>query len=373
VKSGIRYQVYSIAETWRIIMLKTMIVGSLPRPTWLFPDSRVSALSWQLTDAALTEGQDDAVRLAVTDQEDAGLDILTDGEQRRRHYIWGFTEKLSGIDFGSMVKRLTRGGRYGLEIDVAQVTGPVRRQGPVFSQALRFLKQHTTQPVKVTLPGPMTTADTLADQHYGSQRSLAQDIARALNEEALELAEAGCDIVQFDEPCFNIFVDEVEEWGIDTLEMATKGVHAKTAVHICYGYGIPQVLSWKNNNTDWSHYGRTLPLLRTSSIDMISVECAASGVDPSVLGLAKGKDLMVGVIDVGTEQVETPETVADRIRTALPYVEPEHLYPCTDCGMVPRSRAAARGKMKALADGARLVRSELIEQYMKGIPRVGRP
>ena len=354
-------------------MLRTMIVGSLPRPTWLFPENLVSSLSWQLTDAALREGQDDAVRLAVADQVEAGLDILTDGEQRRRHYIWGFSEKLSGIDFEHMVKRLTRGGRYGIEIDVAQVTGPVRRPGPVFVEALRFLKQRTTQPVKVTLPGPMTTADTLADRHYGSQRSLAHDIALALNEEALELAEAGCDIVQFDEPCFNIFVDEVEEWGISTLETAAKGVQAKTAVHICYGYGIPQVLAWKNNNTDWSHYHHTLPLLRTSSIDMISVECAASGVDPSVLGLAKGKDLMVGVIDVGTEEIESQETVADRIRTALPYVDPEHLYPSTDCGMVPRSRAAARGKMKALTDGARLVRSELIQEYMKGIPRVGRP
>jgi 5-methyltetrahydropteroyltriglutamate--homocysteine methyltransferase len=354
-------------------MLKTMIVGSLPRPTWLAPPRQISSVAWLLEDERLQEGQDDAVHMAVMDQHNAGLDILTDGEQRRRHYIWGFTEKLSGIDFNNMVKKATRGGRYGTQIDVARVTGPVRRQGSVFLDALRFLKQHTSQPVKVTLPGPMTTADTFADEHYGDQKRLAQDIAQALNEEACELAENGCDIIQFDEPCFNIFLDEVEEWGIDALEVAAKGVQAKTAVHICYGYGVPQVLAWKTKNTDWSHYGRTLPLLRTSAIDMISVECAASGVDPSVLGLAKGKDLMVGVIDVGTEDVETPETVAARIRTALPYVEPDHMYPCTDCGMIPRSRTAARGKMKALADGARLVRSELIEQYMKGIPRVGRP
>ncbi len=354
-------------------MLKTMLVGSLPRPTWLSPPRQISSVSWLLEDTRLQEGQDDAVHLAVMDQHNAGLDILTDGEQRRRHYIWGFTEKLSGIDFGCMVKKETRGGRYGTQIDVARVTGPVRRQGSVFLEALRFLKQHTSQPVKVTLPGPMTTADTLADEHYGDQKQLAQDIAQALNEEASELAENGCDIIQFDEPCFNIFLDEVEEWGIDMLETAAKGVQAKTAVHICYGYGVPQVLAWKTNNTDWSHYGRTLPLLRTSAIDMISVECAASGVDPSVLGLARGKDLMVGVIDVGTEDVETPETVAARIRAALPHVEPDCLYPCTDCGMIPRSRTVARGKMKALADGARLVRSELIKKYMKGIPRIGRP
>ncbi len=354
-------------------MLRTMLVGSLPRPTWLFPPQQVSSLSWALDGPALQEGHDDAVRLAVGDQEEAGLDILTDGEQRRRHYIWGFSEQLSGIDFTIMVKRLTRGGRYGLEIDVARVTGPVRRQAAIFVEALSFLKRHTTRPVKVTLPGPMTTADTLADEHYGDRRQLAHDIAQALNQEAHELAANGCDIVQFDEPCFNIFVDEVEEWGLRTLETAAQGVRAKTAVHICYGYGVPQVLAWKNSNTDWSHYSRTLPLLRTSTLDMISVECAASGVDPSVLGLATGKDLMVGVIDVGTEHIETPHTVAARIRAALPYVEPERLYPCTDCGLVPRSRTAARGKLKALVDGTRLVRAELIDQEMKDIPRVGRP
>lgn len=354
-------------------MLKTMIVGSLPRPTWLAPPRQISSVGWRLEDEQLQEGQDDAVRMAVLDQHAAGLDILTDGEQRRRHYIWGFTENLSGIDFNKMVKKATRGGRYGTEINVARVVGRVRRKTPVFLDALRFLKRHTSLPVKVTLPGPMTTADTFADEYYTDQRHLAQDIATALNEEACELAENGCDIIQFDEPCFNIYVDEVEDWGVKTLEEAAKGVQAKTAVHICYGYGVPRVLAWKTKNTDWSHYERTLPLLRTSAIDLISVECAASGVDPSVLGLAKGKDLMVGVIDVGTEEVETPEAVAARIRTALSYVEPTHLYPSTDCGMIPRSRAAARGKMKALAEAARLVRSELIKQYMKDIPRVGRP
>ena len=239
------------------------------------------------------------------------------------------------------------------------MVGPLRRPKPILVDALRFLKRQTSKPVKVTLPGPMTTADTLADEHYGDRQTLAAEIARVLNEEALELAENGCDIVQFDEPCFNIYLDAVEDWGIRTLEAAAKGVRAKIAVHICYGYGIPLVVEWKSHNTDWSHYGRTLPLLRTSAIDMISVECAASGVDPSVLALARGKDLMVGVIDVGTEEIETPQTVASRIRTALHYVEPHHLYPCTDCGMIPRSRTAARGKMKALADGAWLVRSEL--------------
>ena len=227
--------------------------------------------------------------------------------------------------------------------------------------------------MKVTLPGPMTTADTLADEYYGEPRRLAADLAAVLNDEAHELAENGCDIIQFDEPCFNIYLDAVEEWGIATLEAAAEGIQAKAAVHICYGYGVPQVLAWKTTNTDWHHYHRTLPLLRTSTIGMISIECAASGVDPSVLELARGKDLMVGVIDVGTEDVETPVTVAERIRAALPYVAPDKLYPCTDCGMIPRSRRAARGKMKALADGARIVRTELASEMIAGIPRVGRP
>lgn len=339
-------------------MLQTMIVGSLPRPTWLVPPHRMY-VSWQLDEAGRAEGCDDAVVLAVADQERAGLHILTDGEQRRRHYIWGFCEGLSGLDFSRLVKIETRGNRYGVQLDAARVVGSIRRPTAILVDALRFLKQQTSKPVKVTLPGPMTTADTLADEHYGDRRTLAAEIAKVLNEEALELAENGCDIVQFDEPCFNIYLDAVEDWGIRTLEAAAKGVRAKIAVHICYGYGIPVVLEWKSRNTDWSHYGRTLPLLRTSAIDMISVECAASGVDPSVLALARGKDLMVGVVDVGTEEVETPQTVAARIRAALQYVEPQHLYPCTDCGMIPRSRTAARGKMKALADGAWLVRSEL--------------
>jgi 5-methyltetrahydropteroyltriglutamate--homocysteine methyltransferase len=316
-------------------------------------------VSWKLQDDTLRESQDDAVLLALADQEATGLNIVTDGEQRRRHYIWGFVEGLTGLDFSRLVEIETRGNRYGIKVRAARVVEQLRRPRSVLVEALRFMKQHTTKPVKVTLPGPMTIADTVADEYYGDRRKLAGELARLVNEEACELVENGCDVVQFDEPCFNIYLDAVEEWGIQALEQCAQGVQAKTAVHICYGYGIPAVVEWKSKNTDWGHYARTLPLLRTSTIDMISVECAASGVDPAVLAEAKGKDLMVGVIDVGTEEVETPETVAARIRTALQYVTPEHLYPCTDCGMIPRSRTAARGKMQALADGAWLVRAEL--------------
>src|SRR5215471_6215659 len=301
-------------------MLQTMIVGSLPRPTWFAPPNQMYVTP-KLEGDVLKEGQDDAVLLALADQEEAGLDIITDGEQRRRHYIWGFCEGVEGIDFSRLVKITTRGGRYGNQlVDAARVTGPVRRPRPILLDALRFLKRHATKPVKVTLPGPMTTTDTLADEHYRNRRALATDLAKVLNDEACELAEAGCDIVQFDEPCFNIYLDEVEEWGIAALEEATRGVRAagaRTAVHVCYGYGIPAVLAWKTTNTDWTHYHHTLPLLEDSSIDQISVECAASGVDPSVLSLAPSKEFMVGVIDVGTEDVETAEDVAGRIRAAL--------------------------------------------------------
>lgn len=338
-------------------VLQTMIVGSLPRPAWLAEPTMYA--QWRLAGDTLAEGQDDAVLLAIADQHQAGLKIVTDGEQRRRHYIWGFCEELDGIDYSRLVKIQTRGNRYGILVDAARVTGPLRRARSTMVSALRFLKHHTDRPVKVTLPGPMTTADTLADEYYGSRQALAMDLARLLNEEACELAENGCDIVQFDEPCFNIYLDEVEQWGISALERAAQNVRAKTAVHICYGYGVGPVLQWKSKNTDWTHYNRTLPLLRTSTISQISVECAASGVDPSVLALARGKDLMVGVIDVGTEVVETPETVAARIRTALQFVAPENLYPCTDCGMAPRLRMTARGKMRALEAGAALVRAEL--------------
>jgi 5-methyltetrahydropteroyltriglutamate--homocysteine methyltransferase len=230
----------------------------------------------------------------------------------------------------------------------------------VLLDALRYARARTARPLKVTLPGPMTIVDSVLDEHYrADERSLALRFADLLNAEARELAAAGADVVQFDEPCFNVYVDKVKAWGVAALERAMAGVAAKKAVHICYGYGTPAVLAWKRQNTDWGQYGATLPLLADSSVDQVSVECAASGVEPSVLAALRGKDVLLGVIDVGSEEVETPARVAERIRAALPYVAPEHLLPCTDCGMVPRSRAAAAGKMRALAAGAAIVRAEV--------------
>jgi 5-methyltetrahydropteroyltriglutamate--homocysteine methyltransferase len=206
----------------------------------------------------------------------------------------------------------------------------------------------------------MTIADSVADEHYQTDRkTLAMKFAAILNAEARELSAAGADVVQFDEPCFNIYLDEVEAWGIEALEACMDGVSATRAVHICYGYGTPTVLAWKTKNTDWGHYGVTFPLLARSSVNQVSVECAASGVDLAVLRELEGKDVMFGAIDVGTEEVETADVVAGRLRRALEHVPAERLFPCTDCGLVPRSREASRGKMRALAEGAAIVRAEL--------------
>jgi 5-methyltetrahydropteroyltriglutamate--homocysteine methyltransferase len=231
----------------------------------------------------------------------------------------------------------------------------------VLVDALRFAKRQATRPVKVTLPGPMTTVDSLLDTHYrGDERELALRFAAILNAEARDLVAAGADVIQVDEPCFNIYVDKVRAWGIETLERVFDGVTATRAVHICYGYGIGRVLAWKRQNTSWGEYGETLPLLAGASVDQVSVECAASGVDPAVLrGLGGRKDVLLGVIDVGTEDVETPEVVAARIERALPHVPPERIIASTDCGLVPRSRAAARGKLAAIVQGAALARARL--------------
>jgi 5-methyltetrahydropteroyltriglutamate--homocysteine methyltransferase len=340
-------------------MLEASIVGSLPKPAWLAQPNVLRA-PWRLAGPELQEAQDDAVRLVVLEQEGAGLSVVTDGEVRRRHYIWGFLDGLTGVDTERLAHRRSRGGRYSETTEVARIVGPVERMHPVFVEACQFARSVTTRQLKVTLPGPMTIVDSVADEHYGADRkTLAMRFARVLNAEARDLAAAGADVVQFDEPCFNIYLDEVEAWGIEALEQCMDGVAARKAVHICYGYGTPAVLAWKTKNTDWGHYGVTLPLLARSSVDQVSVECAASGVDVSVLRELGDKDVLLGAINVGTDEVETPETVADRLRQALAHVPPARLFPCTDCGLVPRTRDASRGKMRALAAGAAIVRAEL--------------
>jgi 5-methyltetrahydropteroyltriglutamate--homocysteine methyltransferase len=337
--------------------VRATIVGSLPKPAWLIGSGEMYP-PWRLEGAILDEGKEDAVRVWVAEQEKAGLDVLTDGEQRRQHYIWGFFHGLDGIDTINLGMRPQRAQRYRKEIVAARLIADPTYRGSIFVDALRATKAMTDLPVKVTLPGPMTIVDSIIDNVGGrSEEALAMRFAELLNIEARALSDAGADVIQFDEPCFNVYIDKVKDWGMTALERAAQGVAATKAIHICYGYGTDEVLRWKTANTDWSHYEATLPLLAKSSIDQVSVETAASGVDIAVIEALRGKDVLLGVVDVGTDQVETPEVVAERLHAALRYVDPEHLYACTDCGMMPRSRAAAKGKLHALAAGASLVNS----------------
>ncbi len=339
--------------------VRATIVGSLPKPTWLAAPGKLFP-PWRLDGAALAEGQEDAVRLWVSAQERAGLDCITDGEQRRRHYIWGFFQGLEGIDTAHLAMRAQRAQRYHKEIAAARLVAGPEYRGPIFVDALRATLAMTDRPVKVTLPGPMTIVDSLADTIGGrSEAQLAMRFAELLNLEARALSAAGAAVIQFDEPCFNVYVDKVQDWGMTALERAAQGIIAKKAVHICYGYGTADVKRWKDANTDWSHYEQTLPLLAKSSIDQVSIETAASGVDVGVIEAIRDKEVMLGVVDVGNEAVETAEIVAERLRHALRYIDPGHLYACTDCGMLPRSRQAAEGKLHSLAAGAALINAAL--------------
>jgi len=338
------------------LLLQTTIAGSLPKPGWLAEPKKLWA-PWLLEGNLLEEGKRDAMRLLLADQEDAGIDIVTDGEQTRRHFVTTFIESLKGVDFEH--KRTVRiRNRY--DADVPVVVGPVGRGKPVFIDDLRFLRGQTKRPIKLSLPGPMTMVDTLYDDHYRSREKLARVFAAILNQEARELERAGADVIQFDEPAFNVYMDEVADWGIAALEAAAAGLKCKTAVHICYGYGIKANIDWKKTlGSEWRQYESTFPLLARSKITQVSLECANSHVPLELLALLKGKDVLVGAIDVANDTVERPEQVAATIRSAMRFVPPEKLYPCTNCGMVPLARGVALGKLKALASGAALVRREI--------------
>lgn len=337
-------------------LLPVTIVGSLPRPHWLGQGGFIT--TWTVPAEDLREALDDAVTLATLDQERAGLHIVTDGEQRRDHFINGFLRGLGGFDFETLLPRRMRGDRY--EWPVPAVIGPVEWRGPVMLAGLEFMQQLTRKPVKVTLPGPMTVVDTVRDLYYGDNRRLARDVAIALNQEARALSEAGASVVQFDEPCFNIYLDDVEAWGIDELERALDGVTCVTAIHVCYGYGGTQAAAWKKRNTDWTQYQRLLPLLQRSSVQQLSLEFAMPRLDLSVLALARGKDILLGAIDTAQQITDGPLEVAARLRTALKYVPADRLWVCTDCGMAPIRREVARQKMAALAEAAAIVRAEYV-------------
>jgi len=338
-------------------MLHTTIAGSLPKPAWLAAPRTLWA-PWRLEGAALEEGKRDAVRLALRDQEAAGIDIVTDGEQTRRHFVWGFVEQLEGVDFSKMVTIGIRADRY--KADVPTVAGPLRRRGPIHRDEAQFLRTATGRRIKFTMPGPMTVVDTIHDAYYGSRAKLGLAIASLINEEARELAAVGVDVIQLDEPAFNVYMDEVRDWGIEALNRAVEGLPCRTVVHICYGYGIKANTDWKKTlGGEWRQYEQTFPLLAASRIGGVSLECANSRVPISLLGLLGDKDVLVGAVDVANEEVETPAQVAAVIREALRHVAPSRLFPCTNCGMVPLDRELARAKLHALGAGAALARQEL--------------
>lgn len=338
-------------------LLPTSTAGSLPKPSWI-AQPEVLWSPWKLQDEELVDGKRDALRLCLDDQVRAGIDIVSDGEQTRQHFVTTFIEHLSGVDFE---KREVVRIRNRYDASVPTVVGEVSRQKPVFVEDAKILRKLTDRPIKWALPGPMTMIDTLYDNHYKSREKLAWEFAKILNQEAKELEAAGVDIIQFDEPAFNVFFDEVNDWGIAALERAIEGLKCETAVHICYGYGIKANTDWKKTlGTEWRQYEEVFPKLQRSAIDIVSLECQNSRVPMDLIELIRGKKVMVGAIDVATHEIETPEAVADTLRKALQFVDAENLYPSTNCGMIPLPRRVANGKLHALSAGAEIVRREIL-------------
>jgi 5-methyltetrahydropteroyltriglutamate--homocysteine methyltransferase len=341
-------------------MLETTIAGSLPKPGWL-AQPRMLWAPWRLEGEALIEAKRDATLLMLKEQEDAGIDIVTDGEQARQHFVHGFLENIEGVDFTRRVMMGIRANRY--DAEVPTVTGPLLRRGTIHGFEAAIARAHTKRRLKFTLPGPMTIVDTIADAHYGDRIALAMAFAALLNEEAHELAKIGVDVIQFDEPAFNVYTREVKEWGITALHRATEGLGCKTAVHICYGYGIKANIDWKASlGAEWRQYEAIFPALAASRIDQVSVECAGARVPLDLLGLLENKDVLLGVIDVATERVETAEEVAATIERASRFVLVERLSPCTNCGMAPMDRSLAISKLRALSAGAALARDRFVSQ-----------
>ncbi|MFJ2352165.1 methionine synthase [Glutamicibacter sp. NPDC087673] len=338
-------------------LLPTSIVGSLPKPSWL-SETETLWSPWKLEGTALAEGKQDAMRAAVLEQTRRGIDIISDGEQTRQHFVTTFIEHLSGVDFENKQTVLIR-DRY--EANVPSVVGAVERKAPVFVEDAKFLRTLTDRQIKWTLPGPMTMVDTLHDGYYGSREKLAWKFASILNQEAKELEAAGVDVIQFDEPAFNVFFDEVADWGVAALERACEGLKAETVAHICFGYGIKANNDWKATlGTQWRHYEKSFPLLQASSIDTVSLESHHSNVPLEVVELVRGKRVMLGAIDVANPQIETPEAVAETLRKALAYMDADKLIPSTNCGMAPFPRHVALAKLSTLSAGAAVLREELV-------------
>ncbi len=346
-----------MTENSATMLFPTTIAGSLPKPSWLAAPNRLWA-PWRLEGDELAAAKDDATLLALKLQEDAGIDIVSDGEQARQHFVHGFLETVDGIDFEHRVELGIRNNRY--KAMCPTVTGELRLRSRVHAREARLARAHTKRKLKFTLPGPMTIVDTIADAHYGDRVTIAMAFAALLNEEARGLAADGVDIIQFDEPAFNVYMDDAAGWGIDALHRAIEGVGATSAVHICYGYGIPANIEWKATlGSEWRQYEKFFPALAKSRIDQVSLECINSRVPLSVLALLDGKDVLIGAIDVATNTVEAPQEVAAVIARAADYMPKEKIIASTNCGMAPMRGDIAVRKLEALAQGTALARQKL--------------
>jgi 5-methyltetrahydropteroyltriglutamate--homocysteine methyltransferase len=338
-------------------LLPASLVGSYAQPDWLLdrtklakrfpPRVRANEL-WRVDPQWLQEAQDDATRLAILDQELAGLDIIADGEIRRESYSNRFATELDGVDIDNPGTALDRSGHPN---PVPRVVGKIRRRNPVEVRDLQFLKAHTNKPVKMTVPGPFTMSQQAQNDFYKSEEEMALDYAAAVNAEIKDLFAAGADVVQIDEPYMQARPEKARQFGAKALERALDGAKGTTAVHICFGYAA--IIHERPNGYSF------LPEFANTSVKQISIETAQSNLDTSILESLRGKTIILGVLDLSTHEIETPQTVAARIRRALPHVDVKNIVVAPDCGLKYLPRDVAFGKMKAMADGARIVRDEL--------------
>jgi 5-methyltetrahydropteroyltriglutamate--homocysteine methyltransferase len=333
-------------------ILQTTVVGSYPKPLWLSNPYGILFGGWRLKAEVLREGQDDATIAAIHDQERSGIDVVSDGEQRRDNFVHYFTRRLSAFNFDRPAKRKLRGSSR--EFDAPRIVGPVGRSEPLALDDVRFLRAHTERPIKMAIAGPMTIIDTSLDEHYGGdEKALAMDLAATINAELRDWERAGCDIVQIDEPAFTRYPERVKSWGIAALDRCLDSITARTAIHVCYGYPV------EGTKVREHGYEELLPCLLESRVEQVSLECAAPGLDPAVLALCPGKEILFGLVDIGSREVENPEAVAERVRRALKHIQPDRLWLAPDCGLVLLDRTLARAKLKALAEAALLARREL--------------
>jgi len=339
------------------MLFPTTIAGSLPKPEWL-AEPNVLWAPWKSQGDELLRAKRDATLIWLKIQEDAGVDIVTEGEQARQHFVHGFLEKIEGIDFAHKVEMGIRKDRY--KAMVPQVVAPLRLKGRVHADEARVARTHTKKKLKFTLPGPMTIIDTIADRYYGDRVKMAFAFAELLNEEAKALQADGVDLVQFDEPAFNVYMDEVNDWGIKALERAAQGLTCATAVHICYGYGIKANTDWKETlGAQWRQYEQIFPAIDASPIQQVAIECRNSKVPLDLLALLKNKIVQAGVIDVASDTVETADDVVKVIDAVSKFVPKSNIIATTNCGMAPMRREIAEAKLMALGAGAALAREKL--------------